>query len=248
MVNGTTARRRIKRALTEEQRHAIKVHLRRLTRPTIDLRRLRAGDLDASAIHYGTDKSSHGHAYTRLYRRYLRKRRRAVRSVLEIGVGGTTSSEGYESTAGGQSLMMWSDYFPNAVIVGVDVYPKAVAGPRIRFEQGDQSDEDFLSSLVRKYGPFDLVIDDGSHIGRHIGASFKVLWPAVKPGGIYVIEDLDVSYHPHWEGGPPGTPDTGAELIKTLVDDTLCRAEESFRPSIAAIHLFGEIAFLERSE
>ena len=53
----------------------------------------------------------------------------------------------------------------------------------IRFEQGDQSDPKFLERLARTYGPFDVVIDDGSHIGRHTIATFEGLWPAVRPGG-----------------------------------------------------------------
>jgi hypothetical protein len=239
-------RRYLKRFFTAEQRRWANIQLRRMMQPLVAVRARRSSDLDALALYYGTDKSSSGHGYTRLYRRHLGPRRRAVRSVIEIGVGGMTSSDGYETTAGGQSLRMWSRYLPKAMIVGIDLHPKEVSGPRIRFEQGDQSDEAFLSLLVQKYGPFDLVIDDGSHIGRHITASFKALWPAVKPGGLYVIEDLQVAYRPHWEGGPPGTAGTAAELIKNLVDDTLFRAFDSFRPSIGAMHVYGEIVFLER--
>ncbi len=211
------------------------------------LRARRPGALDALAQHYGTDKSSTGHGYTRLYKRHLGRRRLLVRSVLEIGVGGTTSREGYETCAGGQSLQMWSRYFPRATVVGVDIQPKAVSGPRIRFEQGDQSDQQFLGVLAQRYGPFDVVIDDGSHIGRHTSASFDALWPAVRSGGIYVIEDLAVSYHPGWEGGPPGTPGTDADLVKGLIDDTLRREQDCFQPSIASMHVYGEIAFLERA-
>jgi len=211
------------------------------------LRTRKAGDLNRLALYYGTDKSSDFHDYMALYGRHFGPRRKSVRSLLEIGVGGISSWGGYETDAGGQSLRMWSRYFPNATIVGVDLHPKRVTGPRILFEQGDQSDETFLASLVQKYGPFDIVIDDGSHIGRHVAASFKALWSGVRPGGLYVIEDLGTAYHPEWEGGPPGTPGTAAELIKTLVDDTLCRFRDSFQPSIAAMHVYGEIVFLERN-
>ena len=43
-------------------------------------------------------------------------------------------------------------------------------------------------------GEFDIVIDDGSHVNKHILASFKQLVGKLKPGGIYVIEDLGCSY------------------------------------------------------
>ncbi len=102
---------------------------------------------------YGTDKSSWGNGYTAVYERHLRPRRKKVVSVLEIGVGGTTSLEGYETAAGGQSLMMWRDYFPKAEILGIDLHPKNISGHRLHFEQGDQSDPDFLRSLVETYRP-----------------------------------------------------------------------------------------------
>jgi demethylmacrocin O-methyltransferase len=211
----------------------------------------RSGNLDALARYYGTDKSSYVHGYTTLYTRHFARNRSKVRSLLEIGVGGTTSVEGYETIAGGQSLYMWQRYFPQAKIVGVDIYPKAVARGRVHFEQGDQADAAFLASLVAKHGPFDVIIDDGSHIGRDVWASFTGLWDAVRPGGYYVIEDLPAAYDPHWEGGPPGTPGTAVELIKLQVDDTLRRrlrpATDGFRPRVAAIHLYEEIVFFKRA-
>jgi demethylmacrocin O-methyltransferase len=240
MPRPAVVRRAAALLLTDVQRHGLR-------RRELALRARRPGALDALAQHYGTDKSSAGHGYTHLYARHLGPRRRAVRSVLEIGVGGTTSREGYETPAGGRSLHMWSRYFPKAVVVGIDLHPKAVSGPRIRFAQGDQSDARFLGEVARRYGPFDVVIDDGSHIARHTVASFGALWPAVRPGGFYVIEDLAVSYHPTWEGGPPGTPGTAADLLKGLIDDTLRREQDSFRPSIASMHVYDEIAFLERA-
>jgi hypothetical protein len=230
----------------------LRQHRRRGGAAIIPLRARRTSDLDALARYYGTDKSSEHHGYTRLYQRHFRTRRTAVRSVLEIGVGGITSFEGFETTAGGQSLRMWRDYFPNAEIVGVDINEKDVPGARVHFVRGDQSDSAFLQEVVRKYGPFDVVIDDGSHIGRHIQASYAALWGAVTPGGMYVVEDLAVAFHPNYEGGPPGTPGTAVELIKGQVDNTIRRNAEivgvvSFEPPVAAIHLYPEMVFFEKA-
>lgn len=230
---------------------------RRLLRRAALFVRIHVGtDLDALALWYGTDKSSWHHDYTRLYERHLRSRRDRVRSVLEIGVGGTTSFAGYESSTGGQSLHMWRRYFPNASILGIDIHPKAIAGDRILFEQGDQSDREFLARVIRTHGPFDLVIDDGSHTGHDITTSFSTLWDAVRPGGWYVVEDLFTAYHPDFGGGPPGTPGTSAELIKTLVDDvllregdtSLIRKQPDLQPSIAEMHVYGNIVFFERAK
>ena len=140
------------------------------------------GDRDALARYYGTDKGSApvspiapGHNYTRLYERHLAAGRKRVPSVLEIGFGGTTSVDGYETPAGGQSLRMWQDYFPKATVVGIDIHHKEVSGPRIRFEHGDATDPGFLPRVIDAYGLFDIVIDDGSHLGREIRAAFGVL-------------------------------------------------------------------------
>lgn len=208
--------------------------------------RVRPSDLDLLARGHGTDKSSREHGYTEFYERHFGPIRKTVTKVLEIGVGGTTSALGYETPRGGQSLRMWAGYFPKAEIVGVDIHAKDVAGPRIAFERGDQSDPAFLHRVVVEHGPFDIVIDDGSHIGRHITASHSALWDAVKPGGFYVIEDLAVSYHADWEGGEPGTPDTGVALLKDLLDQTVERYRQPFVPSIAEFHVYGELAILRK--
>lgn len=239
--------RTVRRYLNEDQRRWVNKQRRRAEAPLVSLRASRHSDLDALARRYGTDKSSLGHGYTTFYARHFKARRSAARMVLEIGVGGVTSGRGYETTAGGQSLRMWRDYFPKAIIVGIDIHPKTVSDDRIIFEQGDQSDQAFLAKLVSRYAPFDVVIDDGSHVGRDVNASFDGLWDAVNPGGFYVIEDLAVAYHPGWEGGPPGTSGTAVDLIKKRVDHTVKRYEECSRPPTSAMHVYAEIVFFEKA-
>ena len=47
-------------------------------------------------------------------------------------------------------------------------------------------------------GPWDIIIDDGSHVPYHMVFSFFSLWKAVVPGGLYVIEDVETNY---WKPG-----------------------------------------------
>jgi hypothetical protein len=45
------------------------------------------------------------------------------------------------------------------------------------------------------------VIDDGSHIPQHIEAAFVNLFPALRDGGHYIIEDIQTSFNQDFEGG-----------------------------------------------
>ncbi len=56
----------------------------------------------------------------------------------------------------------------------------------------DQADAAALHDIVaRDFGgePLDLVIDDASHLFEQTRVSFNALFPYVRPGGLYVIED-----------------------------------------------------------
>jgi predicted O-methyltransferase YrrM len=64
----------------------------------------------------------------------------------------------------------------------------------------DQGDRPKLEALVSQYfgdDPLDLVIDDASHVLAPSRTSFEVLFPRLRPGGLFVIEDW--SHGHHWE-------------------------------------------------
>ena len=39
-----------------------------------------------------------------------------------------------------------------------------------------------------------VIIDDGSHLPSHQLLSLETLWPALAPGGLYIVEDVETSY------------------------------------------------------
>lgn len=91
--------------------------------------------------------------------------------------------------------------FSKGRIIGIDLYDKSLLQEkRIRIFQGDQADPPFLKILSEREGPFDIIIDDGSHVQSHIITSFETFFPLMNPGGIYVIEDTQTSYWPKFEG------------------------------------------------
>ena len=152
-------------------------------------------DLTSLAKVYQTDKWGK-HLYTPIYDQWFASLRYQPVKLLEIGVGGYDRPH-----FGGNSLRMWKRYFAKGIITGIDLYEKsALKESRINIVKGDQSDAAFLIEVTRMYGPFDIIIDDGSHVQSHIIASFEALFPLLPAGGIYVIEETQTSYWPKFEG------------------------------------------------
>lgn len=157
------------------------------------------------AIRYGTDKWG-PHFYTPIYHSLLSTLRSRPIRLLEIGVGGYNFRK-----LGGASLLMWADYFPHGKIVGLDIASKTLAlGPRITFVQGSQTDVALLERIDAEHGPFDIVIDDGSHVPQHVVISFQALFPKLTQEGIYIIEDVQTAFWPRFGG----TLVEGGETLK----------------------------------
>lgn len=148
--------------------------------------------------------------YFPVYEKHFGNLRNKPLKILEIGV------------LNGGSLEMWREYFDqDAVIVGIDINPNCKqheqTDKKIHVRIGDQSDENFLQSLLDEFGQFDLVIDDGSHHVQHVKKTFDYLYPRISPEGIYFIEDTHAAY---WSshGGSLSAPDSINNVAKTLID------------------------------
>src|SRR5262245_53113512 len=127
----------------------------------------------------------YGRTYDALFWRFKYK---AVK-LLEIGIGG------YGKRIGGESLNAWQAYFPFATIIGCDIRDSSrLATPRTRIKILDQSSKCQLLELREKEGPFDIIIDDGSHLSLHQIGTFEALFGSVKTTGLYIIEDVQTSY------------------------------------------------------
>ena len=142
---------------------------------------------------YKSDKIEHG--YIEIYESYFEKIKDKKLKILEIGI------------ADGKSLLTWSDYFKNSLIIGIDIHKidieeKKLNRENIEIHQGSQSDKLFINELIEKYKEFNLIIDDGSHIAKDVKKSFDLLFPALKYDGLYIVEDMQTSYN-HFFGGNP---------------------------------------------
>jgi 8-demethyl-8-alpha-L-rhamnosyltetracenomycin-C 2'-O-methyltransferase len=135
----------------------------------------------------GTDKGTmdYGHHYTVFYHKLLDELSKGHVKMLEIGVA--------DPRFPGASLEMWNEYFPDIELIGYDINPdaKQFEKENVHIFIGDQNNPEHLEECIKTYGAdYDLIVDDGSHYGEHIVTSFKTLYPYLKEGGIYIIEDL----------------------------------------------------------
>jgi demethylmacrocin O-methyltransferase len=116
---------------------------------------------------------------------------------------------------------MWKRYFPFGRISSIDIYDKTFFQERrIKIFQGSQTDPVFLKNVINQIGSPDIIIDDGSHINSHVIETFMFLFPLLKEGGIYVIEDTETSYWPDYGGDSENlnNPNTSMNYFKKLVD------------------------------
>jgi hypothetical protein len=179
--------------------------------------------------------------YLAIYEHHFAQYRGKPLTFLEIGV------------FKGGSLEMWRQYLgTDASIWGVDIDPACskyeTPGTRIRI--GSQADPAFLNKVVDEMGAPDLILDDGSHIAEHQVASFNILFPRLKDGGLYVIEDLHTSFWTDWGGGYR-KPGTAIELVKTMIDDL--HGWYHHRPTttpaqheVGAIHVYDSLVVIEK--
>ena len=78
---------------------------------------------------------------------------------------------------------------------------------------GDQGDPVFLNRVLDEIGPLDVIIDDGSHRVEHQRASLLVLFPGLRPGGLYVLEDLFTAFFAPFGGEPTGLAETSSVRV-----------------------------------
>jgi hypothetical protein len=153
--------------------------------------------MDSSFLHRYFLNNSHKRLhkwihYFDIYETHFARFRGKEPVIVEIGV------------MGGGSLKMWKEYFgEGSRIVGVDINPdcKAHEGEGIEVFIGSQDDPALIDAIFAKYPHVDLVLDDGSHMMRHMIATFELMYDRVQPKGVYMVEDTHTCYWSEYGGG-----------------------------------------------
>ena len=179
------------------------------------------------ALMSGTDKFAHG--YMPHYADHFRSLRSKAVHLLEIGVHQ------------GASLRMWAAAFSHegTQIEGVDVDPSCAElvfmDACIQVTIGD------IKTVDTALATYDIIIDDGSHLGEDIVHAFNRFWDRLESGGWYVIEDNET----HWRTeylGDLEHGDVASEHIDALIHELLRGPAE-----ISEAHIYEQIIFLRKS-
>jgi len=137
--------------------------------------------------------------YTDIYEAYLGHLRAEKLTLLQIGLGATgrrhsqSRSTGETYLADGVPLKIWHDYFEAATIYGMDTNPCiGITSDRVTTFVLDAGDREGLETLAKATEgvTFDLIFDDGSHHPEAQQVALGLLFPRLRAGGIYFIEDL----------------------------------------------------------
>jgi hypothetical protein len=164
---------------------------------------------------------------------------------------------------------MWKEYFTEAEIYAIDIVDKTeYEEDRITIGIGSQNNPEFLNSFNEQYGPFDIIIDDGSHINSDMTFSFNHLFPLLKAGGLYIVEDIHASY---WNWVQLDGSENFTNRVKQLLDNVnkhgkagqACRANwnedavyrnkmvgemDYWDLAVESVHAFMSIVFIYKSK
>lgn len=183
------------------------------------------------------------------YAKFLSERRNFhCQNVFELGMWD------------GGSIAFWFEYFQPRKHVAIDISQKRDSNyfqwyvksrgleERIKTYWGvDRGDSEKLREIVENEfcGSLDLVIDDASHMYELTKTSFEVLFPLLRPGGLYIIEDWAWA---HWkEFQAPAHPwFNQTELTKLIFE--LVEATGSSTALIASLSIFQGFTVVERGE
>jgi hypothetical protein len=108
----------------------------------------------------------------------------------------------------------------------------------------DQTDAKRLDEICENaFGdaPLDIVIDDASHLYAESRRSFELLFPRMRPGGLYVIEDWAWF---HWRGTEESF--SGHRPLTHLVNEIIELTGSTSNHLVLSVHVCSGFAAIRR--
>jgi hypothetical protein len=132
-----------------------------------------------------TDKNT-THSYLPLYQQLLVGKRETAKNVLEVGIDR------------GGSIKLWSDFFTNATVYGLDIINSNNVWEGIQNKKeiilhtttDAYNNEFFTSTFLNKNIRCDVMVDDGPHTLESMKKFIKLYSQILTDDGILIIEDV----------------------------------------------------------
>ncbi len=160
----------------------------------------------------------------------------------------------------GGSAAFWFECLKPQKLVGVDIAVRDNSAyfnqyleqnhlkERLKLYWGvSQDDEVKLRELIEHEfnNSLDLVIDDASHLYQFSKASFEILFPLLRPGGLYIIEDWAWG---HWSQFQLPGPEWSREAELTNLVFELIQAVGTSRELFRQMTIFPGFVVIERGD
>ena len=173
-----------------------------------------------------------------------------VRHIVELGIfkGGSTAF--YAAVFAPEKLVAIERSVVASAALTEYLAATGLAG-RVKPCYGiDQADWAALGAILAAEFPrrdVDLAIDDASHLFHETRASFNLVFPYLRPGGLYVIEDWGWAHRPGatWQEGGGYFQDKPA-LTNLIIELVMLAASRS--DLIAEVTLAHQMAFIRRGD
>jgi cephalosporin hydroxylase len=132
-----------------------------------------------------TDKNT-THSYLPLYQKLLIHKSNTAKNVLEVGI------------MHGGSIKLWSDFFKNATVYGLDIMEDHHVWDKIKnnnkiilYTSTDAYDPMFFQTqFLDNSIQFDFMLDDGPHTLESMKQFIKLYSQIMTSDGILIIEDV----------------------------------------------------------
>ena len=147
--------------------------------------------LGRSKAHLGHSASDRpkGHDYLRKYEFFIERfASKPDYRMMELGAGPDWNI--------GASVHLWEEYFWRddfrLHVVDVKTTAEKLANDRVTVTIGDLGDPALLAELASS--AYDVIVDDASHMWGHQLLALEILFPSIREGGVYVVEDIETSF------------------------------------------------------